>query len=217
MKIEVQKSGELVQSALAFRSAIMHESFGVDPNADRDEWDAHAWHIMAVDNDQILGYYRAIQDSSLGFYTESEFDLGPLSLDRTKTLEIGRACAKTTTPIVIISLWKAVLDLAAELGCDQIMGAASLKEDQTDVTAVRDLWRAQYGYLDGSHAVPLMPYSRPAQSTGGIPKLIKLYEKIGARVVSDPSWDPEFCTADVVTILDIGQVSERWISRLIGD
>lgn len=215
MHIEILQQGDLVSKALDFRANIMHETFGIDVSQDKDIYDAHAYHIIAVESDNIAGYYRAIVDSNIGFYTESEFDLTSLSPDRSKILEIGRAAAFGNNPAVMLGLWKSILDLAKSLDKKFVLGAASIKPTETNISMLRDKWRSTHGYLLGNHAVPKYPYTKDdIIDQINYPKLIQIYEKIGAKIVSDPSYDFVFDTADVVTVLDLDHVNSRWIERL---
>lgn len=215
MHIEVLRQGDLVSKALDFRANIMHDTFGIDISQDKDMYDDNAYHIIAVESDTVVGYYRAIVDSSMGFYTESEFDLTALDLDRNKVLEIGRAAASGSNPSVMLGLWKSILDLAKSLEKQYVLGAASIKPSETNVLMLRDKWRSTHGYLLGKHAIPKCPYIKDdIIDTINYPKLIQIYEKIGAKIVSDPGYDPVFDTADVVTVLDLNHVNNRWIERL---
>jgi len=206
----------LVSQALEFRQTIMKNTFGV--TSDQDQWDADAYHIIVKDQDQIVGYYRAMLDSPIGFYVETEFDLTNLNLNREKVLEIGRAAVSTDNPSMnspVPHLWIAINQLSSQLGTTRILGAASLKVDDCDILACRDHWQKKYNYLDKKHAVPLTPYTTVQKhKEKHPPKLIKVYEKIGAKIVSDPGWDPEFGTADVLTILKLKDIDTRWLIRL---
>jgi putative hemolysin len=205
-----------ISKVLEFRAQIMHDAFGIDPSQDFDQWDMDAYHVVARIGDNIVGYYRGIVNSALGFYTESEFDISPLDIDRDSILEIGRAAVDPNfrNPVIIPMLWSELISLAGSLGKNYIMGAASLKAVDTDIYSVRDVWREKYQYLTGRHALPKMPYNQPTISDGSAPKLLQVYERLGAQVVSDPSWDPVFNTADVVTILDLDKINQRWLEKL---
>jgi len=217
LKIKILGYEDDIESALKFRAKMMQSAFGIDPEQDEDQWDQDAYHVIAVSDRKVVGYYRAIVNSDLGFYTESEFDLANLKLDHSKILEIGRAAVHPDyrNAAVIPMLWGNLFDLSKRLNCEYIMGATSLKPSETAVIAARDHWRETYRYLDGAHAVPLNPYLEEDTSTGAIPKLLQVYQKLGACVVSDPSWDPVFHTADVVTLIDLKAVNQRWLERLL--
>jgi putative hemolysin len=46
-----------------------------------------------------------------------------------------------------------------------------------------------------------------SNSSTKIPKLLKTYLTIGARIASPPAWDREFGTIDFLTLLDLKTVS----------
>jgi putative hemolysin len=218
IKVKILKKQQDIQDALRFRAGIMHKAFGIDPDLDHDEYDRVAYHIVARDHDQVVGYYRAIANTSQGFYTESEFDIAGLNLDRNRILEIGRAAVDPDfrSPAIIPMLWGRVIELAQQLDCKWIMGAASIKPSECDIYQAQAYWQTKYQYRQDDHAVPLNPYTETSVTTElAIPKLLQVYERVGARVVSDPAWDPEFQTADVVTLLDLDEINQRWLERLI--
>ena len=217
LKIKILRYEDDIEPALKFRAKIMHRAFGIDPKQDGDQWDQGAYHVVATTSKKVVGYYRAIVDSEIGFYTGSEFNLAGLDLPFDQVLEIGRAAIhpEHRNPAMIPMLWGKIFDLARKLDRNWVMGAASLKPTETGVIAARDHWRKTYNYLEGSHAVPLNPYVDDDSTNGPIPKLLQVYERLGARVVSDPSWDPVFQTADVVTLIDLQEINNRWLERLL--
>ena len=217
-RVKILKKRKDIQVALEFRANIMSKAFGIDPKDDSDRWDELAYHVVAYDHDRVVGYYRAIVDNPLGFYTESEFDIAGLNLDRSRILEIGRAAVDPDfrNPAIIPMLWGRLFELAQRLDCQWVMGVASIRPAECNVHLARDHWQNCYHYIRDDHAVPLNPYretSVTAELT--IPKLLQVYERLGARIVSDPGWDPVFQTADVVTLLDLAQINQRWLERLI--
>ena len=218
IKVKILKKNQDIQDALEFRGRIMHSAFGIDSALDQDQYDHMAYHIVARDHDRVVGYYRAIVDGPLGFYTESEFDISGLNLPRDQVLEIGRAAVdpEFRNPAIIPMLWGRVIELAQQLDCKWIMGAASIRPVECNVYLAREHWQTKYHYMRNDHAVPLHPYCETSVTTElDIPKLLQVYERLGARVVSDPAWDPEFQTADVVTLLDLDEINQRWLERLI--
>jgi putative hemolysin len=217
LKIQILTHQDNVAPALEFRAKAMQNAFGINLTQDIDQWDNNAYHIVAVSDRKVVGYYRAIANSKIGFYTESEFELDNLHLAHNQILEIGRAAIHPDyrNPAILPMIWRECITLADSLDCRYIMGATSLKPLETDIIAARDHWRNTYGYLKSSHAVPLNPYAGESLIGGPIPKLLQVYQKLGAQVVSDPGWDPIFQTADVVTLLDIQAVNQRWLGRLL--
>ena len=215
MQIHIVQNGDLVKQGMEFRSRIMQQAFGLDPALDPDSWDTVAWHVVAEQHGEVIGYYRAMQCDPLGFCTEVEFDLAPLAIARDQILEIGRAAADPRYPTAILRLWQAVISLAQRLDKKWIMGTASLKVRDFDTHYLSEQWRQRYRYRDGSHAVPRIPYQGNGPGTQrDAPALIQTYERIGAHIVSDLGWDPRFQTADVVTLLDIDCIEPAWRKKL---
>lgn len=215
MQVYTQKQGAWVEPGMMFRSRAMLQAFGLQPKDDRDPWDQEAWHIVAVAQDCVAGYYRAMTNSDRGFCTEIEFDLGPLGIDPSDILEVGRACADPAHPTALFGLWRAVIALAVQLDRRWIMGTASLAIKHYNINAISQQWRDRYGYLEQSHAVPRMTLPDCEQgSEKRPPSLIRTYQNLGARVVSDPGWDPRFQTADVVTMLDTHNMVASWRRKL---
>lgn len=218
MDVHTQKQGAWIEPGMDFRARIMQEAFGLDPEQDRDQWDRDAWHLVAVVDQTVVGYYRAMCNSDLGFCTEFEFDLSPLGIDPTQILEVGRACTDQKHPTALFALWREVIKLAVSLNKRWIMGTASLAISEYDIHAVSKQWRNRYLYHQGSHAVPRisLPDVLPG-SQQRPPPLIRTYENLGAQIVSDPGWDPRFQTADVVTLLEITSISPSWRRKLCVD
>lgn len=55
----------------------------------------------------------------------------------------------------------------------------------------------------------------PAQPEVKIPKLLRTYLVIGARVCAPPAWDREFGTIDFLTLLDLQQLSAAARNRFL--
>lgn len=218
MQVYTQKQGVWVEPGMCFRARAMHEAFGLDLDQDRDQWDQDAWHIVAVIDSEVVGYYRAMTHSDRGFCAEFEFDLAPLHISPEQILEVGRACTDQKHPTTLFALWRAVIALATALDKRWIMGTASLSVADYDVNYISAQWRDRYAYHTGSHAVPKvdMPPVLPGQQRRS-PPLIRTYENLGARVVSDLGWDPRFQTADVVTLLDTSCITPAWRKKLCVD
>jgi hypothetical protein len=48
-----------------------------------------------------------------------------------------------------------------------------------------------------------------------VPKLLKTYLAIGARVASEPAWDREFGTIDFLTLMDLRTISSAARNRFL--
>lgn len=47
------------------------------------------------------------------------------------------------------------------------------------------------------------------------PPLIKGYLKLSAKICSAPAWDPEFNTADLLTMLRLSDINPRYAKHLL--
>jgi putative hemolysin len=48
-----------------------------------------------------------------------------------------------------------------------------------------------------------------------IPPLLNGYLKLGARIIGKPAWDPEFQTADFLTLLDLDDLPDRYKNHFL--
>jgi hypothetical protein len=48
------------------------------------------------------------------------------------------------------------------------------------------------------------------------PPLIKGYLKLGAKICSAPAWDPDFNTADLLTMLRLSEINPRYAKHFLG-
>jgi hypothetical protein len=76
------------------------------------------------------------------------------------------------------------------------------------------------GEHEGAHAQPspclhpsLLP--TPASAEAKVPKLLKTYLAIGARICAPPAWDREFGTIDFLTLLDLRLISPSARNRFL--
>ena len=58
-------------------------------------------------------------------------------------------------------------------------------------------------------------YPRRPLMQGKVPKLLKTYLAIGARIAAPPAWDREFRTIDFLTLLDLKLLSAAARNRFL--
>ena len=185
---------------------------------------------------RIVGTYRmqsgTTAESNLGYYSEQEFCLAPYEPLRPGILELGRASIdrEHRTPEVLMLLWRGIAQYATEMGLRYLLGCSSLNSNDPAEgwRMVRQLENfrvprefetaptAAYACppeLQDADAQPL-----PCQTDrsgflatpavqGKVPKLLKTYLAIGARIAAPPAWDREFRTIDFLTLLDLKLLS----------
>ena len=202
---------------------------------DRDQFDLFCEHLVVEDKSdhRVVGTYRMqsgiTAGRNLGYYSAQEFDLSPYEPMRSEVLELGRASIDSDhrTPEVLTLLWRGIAQYANDLGLRYLLGCSSLNS-----VDAREGWQI-YRQLDNyrttedltTHPVDgfLCPQDvHPAHADSDeliepakVPKLLRTYLAIGARVCSEPAWDSEFGTIDFLTILDLQSVTSAARNRFL--
>lgn len=212
---------------LRFR-VFSDEMNAVFPNAeegiDCDRFDAWCKHFMVVDSakNKVVGTYRFLSPENAvlakGYYSESEFDLSPLSPIRNQLVEVGRSCIDPAyrTGAAIMLLWSGIADLMQRGGYRYLLGCASVSLRDDGVTAAK-VWREASSFRAAELDMPrLKPLNRyPIEKLNNhlpakIPPLIKGYLNLGATICGEPAWDPDFNTADFPILLDLQRLDPRY-------
>jgi len=193
---------------------------------------------------RVVGTYRMQSGETaarhLGYYSEREFCLKPYEPLRAGILELGRASIdrEHRTPEVLMLLWRGIAQYATDMGLRYLLGCSSLNSNDP-----AEGWRmyrqlenfrvpkefetaptAAYGCspeLQDADAQPLPcqtdrsgDCATPA-TQAKVPKLLKTYLAIGARIAAPPAWDREFRTIDFLTLLDLKLLSAAARNRFL--
>jgi putative hemolysin len=237
---EVRQAQRLRYSVFAGEMhAQLSPPAGTPPGVDADAFDPFCEHLLvrAVrpgDDPQaadVVGTYRVLPPARVraagGFYSESEFDLAPLSPLRPRALELGRSCVH---PLwrhggVVLAMWGALAAYMQVHDLDTMIGCASMGMSDGGLAAAA-VWQA----LRLSHlaeprwqvrphaALPLRDGIAGEPAGVGplqIPPLIKGYLRCGARVLGPPAVDPAFNTADLPIMLRMQDLAPRYRQRLL--
>ncbi len=203
---------------------------------DTDPFDAHCDHLLVEDKQEdkssrsIVGTYRMQSGntaaSHLGYYSAQEFELAPYEPLRPEILELGRASIDRDhrTPEVLTLLWRGIAQYASDMGLRYLMGCSSLTSKNP--AEGWELYRQFEHYRVSpefatcpteAYACPL--FSDPAKATAldsvRVPKLLKTYLAIGARIAAPPAWDRAFGTIDFLTLLDLKLLSSAARNRFL--
>ena len=226
-------SGE-IKEAQRLRYKVFAEEMGANlpmnaEGLDIDEFDAHCDHLLIRDQDslKVVGTYRVLpphKAKEIGrLYSDSEFDLSRLDHLRPKLVELGRSCVHQDyrSGAVIMALWSGLAQYMQKNGYEIMLGCASIPMADGGHFAA-----SLYNSLDNDqmaptefHAFPLLPLPLD-KLNGGLevqpPPLIKGYLKLGAKICSAPAWDPDFNTADLLTMLRLSEINPRYAKHFLG-
>jgi putative hemolysin len=203
---------------------------------DTDHFDLFCEHLLVEDKladegsaRRIVGTYRmqsgATAAENLGYYSQQEFDLSPYESMRGEILELGRASIDSDhrTPEVLMLLWRGIAQYATDMQLRYLIGCSSLNSADP-----REGWQ-MYGQLNNYRVaeelrtLPMAGFECPAEAVeqdpaaepAKVPKLLKTYLAIGARICSAPAWDREFGTIDFLTLMDLRTISSSARNRFL--
>ena len=200
---------------------------GTPARHDADRFDPYCEHLIVRCEDdsaqagEVIGTYRVLTPGAArrlgGWYSDTEFDLGPLRAGQDRMAELGRSCVHPAHRQggVILALWGALGAFLHANRLDTVIGCASVSmHDGGHVAA--SLWeRLRHTHLAPSAlqvqprlALPVDDLRRdlPAE----LPPLIKGYLRCGAKVLGAPAWDPDFNTADLPMLMRIEDLPARY-------
>jgi putative hemolysin len=174
----------------------------------------------------IVGTYRMQSgpsaQSNIGYYSEQEFDFAPFESIRPQLIELGRACVHHDhrNLIVLSLLWKGIARYAINHDARYLCGCSSVTSQDPAMGA------SVYSELCRRHlvAVPWRTLPLPAfdcpldnlcEETPKVPKLLRAYLSLGARICGPPALDRQFKTIDFLTLLDIHALPQLFRERLL--
>lgn len=206
---------------------------------DFDHWDAVCDHLLVVDRsiegdieDQIVGTYRLLRQEVAmqkgGFYSASEFAIDQLLARHPgkRFMELGRSCVlpQYRTKRTVELLWQGCWAYALKHGMNAMFGCASFPgtvpeehalalsflhhnsrvNDEWHVAALPELYR-------NMDLVPVEGVNA-RRALSAMPPLVKGYLRLGAMVGEGAVVDHAFNTTDVLIVLPIASISDRYIN-----
>lgn len=230
------RSGAERQAACHLRFRVFNLEMGeglessYSTGLDEDRYDHVCEHLIVEDKSTraIVGTYRmqsGLQAAEhLGYYSAQEFHFEPFEKLRPTVLELGRASIdrEHRSSEVLTLLWRGIGQYARLNGLRYLVGCSSLTSHDPDAG-----W-AVYEQLDSflvaeeyrSSPTPLyaLPRRQGVPATlPKVPKLLRTYIGIGAKICGAPAWDVEFGTIDFLTLLDLEQITPAARSRFLLD
>jgi len=194
---------------------------------DMDQFDAVCEHLIVehTSTGKIIGTYRlqtgAMASANAGFYSEGEFDFAPYRHLQGSLIELGRACVNREhrSTEVLYLLWRGIAQYARHRGGRYLIGCSSLtSQDAAHGAAV---YRALQKYLAEPHlrTTPqphcAMPLVLPGDASDKVPKLLRTYLAVGAKICGPPAIDREFKTIDFLTLIDLETLHPRMRARFL--
>ncbi len=237
-EIRLARSEDDLMLAQRLRYDVFVDELGgdgplVDHNArrERDQFDPFFDHLMLFDRslfgNQCVGVYRLMrQDQAQAagqFYSDSEFDLGPLRRTGQRLLELGRSCLHRDYRggTAMMHLWTGLADYVEKHQIDLLFGVASFHG--TDLaTLAKPLSFLHHRHLAPpeirvkAHANRYQPMDMISEdeldrveANRAIPSLIKAYLRMGGFVGDGAYVDHAFNTTDVCLLMDVTKVSKK--------
>lgn len=200
---------------------------------DTDKFDLFCEHLLVEDKvtRRIVGTYRmqsgVTAASNLGYYSEQEFHFAPYEALRAGILELGRASIdrEHRTPEVLTLLWRGIAQYATDMGLRYLVGCSSLNSQDPSEGWQMYHQLEHYRVSPEFATEPTAAYACPTEHEGAnaqpspcqhgsslptlpkVPRLLRTYLAIGARICAPPAWDREFGTIDFLTLLDLKMLS----------
>lgn len=224
--VEVRAAQRLRYEVFALEMGARLPSAGL--GIDCDHFDAFCDHLVVRDRrlDRIVGTYRMLPPAAArragGWYCAAEFDLTGLAGRGADIVEVGRACVDPAhrSGLVIALLWAGLLRYVLERDCAYAIGCASIgTTDGGHMAAslcrrlLRDHLAPPEWRVTPRAAFVLEGWRDVADPL--VPPLIKGYLRLGAQVCGEPAWDADFNSADLLVMLPLARMNQRYVERLL--
>ena len=194
---------------------------------DTDQFDPVCDHLIVEYADRVVGTYRLqtgpMAKAHQGYYGEREFNFAPYEAMRREVIELGRACIHVDhrSTEVLYLLWRGIAEYALRCGGRYLLGCSSLtSQDSAEGFAVYEALRnylAEPEFCTNPQQVFLLPQAQRGSSRPHVPKLLRTYLAIGAKICGPPAIDREFKTIDFLTLLDLENLHPRIRARFFPD
>ncbi len=235
-EVRLARGKQDIEAAQRLRyDVFVDELGGTGPDVDhsarleRDRFDPHFDHLMLFDHaratDPVVGVYRLLPDQKLAgvgrYYSDSEYDLGPLINSGRRIMELGRSCLHKDYRggTAMFFLWQGLADYVTRHQIEVMFGVASFHGTDVDDIA------QSLSLLSHAHLAPkeLRPKSKTYQrmdlialdqinrpkAMKDVPALIKAYLRLGGAVGDGAFIDHDFNTIDVCLVMDTTKMSAR--------
>lgn len=225
--------------ALRAAQALRYQVFNVELNEgleashvtglDEDPFDRVCDHLIVehLPTRTVVGTYRLQTGinaaNNRGYYCEQEFDFRVFETERSRIIEVGRACVhqQHRNLVVLGMLWKGIADYATTHGGGYVLGCSSITSQDPAVgaSAYADMCRKHLAPV-AWRTIPLCAYECPLTNLAvepvKIPKLLRAYLTLGAKICGPPAIDRQFKTIDFLTLVDLEKMPPLARQRFFG-
>jgi putative hemolysin len=212
------------------RAKVFSEDFGREniwPHLDYDRFDLQCIHLMVkhIESDQVIGTYRLNPGGPFGFYSETEFAMGPILALPDQKLELGRAAIlkEHRNGITLDLLWRAIALTSKRLNARYLFGTSSVPTVDWQVEqALADYFMQQNAALNTDiNPAPFRTLGTAQNAVGAqnllvkelLPPLLRTYLQAGAKVSKRAAYDAEFKCIDFLTLLDLDELNPSFRRR----
>ncbi|GAA2684146.1 MULTISPECIES: GNAT family N-acetyltransferase [Actinosynnema] len=231
----VARDGDEVVAAQRLRHRVFAEEMGAAlatpvPGLDIDPFDEFCDHLVVRDDatGEIVGTYRMLPPERAreagGLYSDTEFDLTALDGLRPQIVETGRSCVHPDhrSGAVVSLVWAGIARYMLLSGHSWLVGCASvpLGDGGAHAAGVWDQVSAKNLAPETHRVAPRSPWDVDAVVRGGrvaLPPLLKGYLRLGAWVCGRPAHDPAFGVADLLVLLSMERVDQRYLKFFLGE
>lgn len=241
LEVRLAETPAEIDAALRLRYRVFYDEMRARPSPemaarqqDFDAFDEVCDHLLVLDralgagSEAVVATYRLIRREAAvkrgRFYSEDEYDLGPLLALPEPILELGRSCVgpEHRTRSVMQILWRGLAEYVFHHQIAVMFGCASLHGTDPAELAL------PLAYLHHNHLAP--PALRPRAVAGryvdmnlmareaidrraalaALPPLIKGYLRLGGFVGDGAVVDHQFNTTDVCVIVKTDLVTDKY-------
>lgn len=195
---------------------------------DKDQFDYVCDHLIVEDRSsaEVVGTYRMQSGTEAqrhwGYYSAQEFDFAPYESVRDQVLELGRASIDRDhrSSEVLTLLWRGIAQYSKSYGLRYLIGCSSLNsQDPAEGWAIYEQLKpflaSEEFCTKPTAKFTLTLSSGQLQNPPKIPRLLKTYIGVGARICGEPASDREFGTIDFLTLLDLRQLTPAARNRFL--
>jgi putative hemolysin len=227
-EVGLAHSQDDVREAQRLRYEVFKREYGAcfigsAAGLDTDSFDPYCDHLIvrSKGTGEVVGTYRVLlpeQAHHIGrYYSQSEFFMTRIERQIPNLVELGRSCVdpEHRNGAVIMLLWSAIIRYMRHHNRRHLIGCASvsMRDGGTQAASLWNRFRSESmvdSLLEAFPKHPLALSRIPVDTKVQEPALIRGYLKIGAKVCGEPSWDPDFNTADFLLLMDLQSMHPRY-------